>query len=552
MLAGGNDAELAERFGRRLEFGTAGLRGLLGAGPNRMNRAVVIRTSLGFVRYLLGQVPDASNRGIVVGYDARRMSRTFAEDAAGVFAAAGVRVHWFDHVVPTPLVVFAVGALGAAGGVVITASHNPAGYNGYKVYGWNGAQIAPPHDEGIAVAIREAPPASSVPRESIDVARAEGRIFDLSDDVETQYVESVRGLMLSPHVRPSLSIVYTPLHGVGYRLFERTMAAAGFEDVSAVPEQVEPDPAFPTTPFPNPEEKGVLDLAIGLARKCDADLVLANDPDADRLAVAVRNDRDEMVQLSGNQVGVLLGHYVLTEDRRGGDRAVIATIVSSPMLGEIARHLGVHYEETLTGFKWIASRAIELESQGKRFLFGYEEALGYALGDRVRDKDGISAAALFAELASVCEERGTTVLSYLWSLYRQFGYHASMQKSITLEGAEGARRIETMMGDLRLHPPDHIAGRAILERRDYRTRQRTMPDGSSESISLPASDVLAYDLEGHGRVIVRPSGTEPKLKFYLDHREPVAPGEPLHLAEDRAARELARLEQGLLVLAPGI
>jgi phosphomannomutase len=552
LLAGGDDAELAERFGRHLEFGTAGLRGLLGAGPNRMNRAVVIRTSLGFVRYLLGQIPDASDRGVVIGYDARRMSRTFAEDAAGVLAAAGVRVHWFDHVVPTPLVAFAVGALGAAGGIVITASHNPAAYNGYKIYWANGAQIVAPHDEGIAAAIREAPPASLVPRESMDGARAEGHVVDLSDDIETGYVEVVRRLMLSPQVRPSLSVVYTPLHGVGYPLLDRSMTAAGFESVWAVPEQVAPDPAFPTTPFPNPEEKGVLDLALALARRRDADLVLANDPDADRLAVAVKNDRGEFVQLSGNQVGVLLGHYWLTEERRGGERAVIATIVSSPMLGEIARHLGVHYEETLTGFKWIATRALELENQGKRFVFGYEEALGYALGDRVRDKDGISAAVLFAELASVCKARGTTVFAYLSSLYRRFGYHASMQKSITLEGTEGALCIARMMSDLRSSPPDHIAGRRIVERRDYSARLRTSFDGQSEPLSLPASNVLAYELEGHGRVMVRPSGTEPKLKFYLDHRETVAPEEPLQHAVDRAARELAHLEQALRTLTAGI
>jgi phosphomannomutase len=329
------------------------------------------------------------------------------------------------------------------------------------------------------------------------------------------------------------------------------MFDAGFDDVTGVPEQLAPDPGFPTTPFPNPEEKGVLDLAFSLARQRNADLVLANDPDADRLAVGVKNDRGDFVQLSGNQVGVLLGHYLLTEDRRGGERAVLTTIVSSPMLGEIARHLRVHYEETLTGFKWIATRAIELEKQGKRFVFGYEEALGYAFGSRVRDKDGISAAALFAELASVCKERGTTIVAHLSDLYRRFGYHASAQRSVILQGNEGAATILRAMIELREHPPEQIAGRRIRERRDYAAPERSSFGGESQPRSLPASDVLVYELEGHSRVIVRPSGTEPKLKFYLDHREEVAPSEPLHLAEGRATRELARLEQGLRTLVPG-
>jgi phosphomannomutase len=542
ILAQGDDAELVERFGASLEFGTAGLRGILGAGPNRMNRAVVIRTSLGFATYLMSQVKDAAERGIVVGYDARRMSRTFAEDAAGVFAALGVHVHWFGDIVPTPLVAFAVRTLGAAGGVMITASHNPAAYNGYKVYWSNGAQIVPPHDAGIAEAIGEAPPANAIARASIAAMRAAGSMGDLSGDVEARYIEGVCALTLAPDERPPLSIVYTPLHGVGYAVLEKAMAAAGFGEVAGVQEQLAPDPGFPTTPFPNPEEAGVLDLALALARDRNADLVLANDPDADRLAVAVKNEGGQFVQLSGNQVGVLLGYYLLTEDRRKGERAVISTIVSSPMLGEIARHLGVHYEETLTGFKWIATRAIELEKQGQRFVFGYEEALGYTAFDLVRDKDGISAAVLFAELAAVCKERGTTVLEHLATLYRRFGFHASAQRSITAKGTEGVARIARIMADLRREPPRRIADRNVLERRDYATRTRVWFDGQSQSMSAPSSDVLGYDLEGESRVIIRPSGTEPKLKVYFDHRERVAENEPLALAEERARRALEELD----------
>jgi phosphomannomutase len=543
IVARKDDAELAERLGARLEFGTAGLRGVLGAGPNRMNRAVVIRTSFGFASYLAAEIEDAKERGIVVGYDARRMSRTFAEDAAGVFAALGFHVHLFGDIVPTPLVAYGVRQLAAAGGVMITASHNPAAYNGYKVYWSNGAQIVPPHDHGIAQAIVGAPAANEIARAEV---RSSDRVVPVSADLESRYVDEVRGLVLAPSERPPLTIVYTPLHGVGYPLLERAMSAAGFGDVAGVQEQLAPDPAFPTTPFPNPEEPGVLDMALALGRQTHADLVLANDPDADRLAVAVKNERGDLVQLSGNQVGVLLGYYLLTEEAsRPGERAVLSTIVSSPMLGEIARHLGVHYEETLTGFKWIATRAIELEERGKRFVFGYEEALGYTAFDLVRDKDGVSAAVLFAELAAVCKARGTTVLEHLASLYRRFGFHASAQRSITAKGNEGAARIAHLMAELRSHPPENIAGRMVLERRDYVARTRVYFDGQSQPLSLPKSDVLGYDLQGDSRIIVRPSGTEPKLKVYLDHRERVADGEPLADAEQRARGVLAALDEAV-------
>jgi len=550
ILARGDRRELVERFSRSLEFGTAGLRGLMGAGPNRMNRAVVIRTSAGLVASLLEELGDAAERGIVVGYDARRQSRTFADDAASVFAAAGVRVHWFPDVVPTPLVAFAVRHLRAAAGVVVTASHNPAEYNGYKVYWSNGAQIVPPRDHAIAHFVAAVPAANLVPRVSREVGIAEGRIRSVPREVEAHYLSGIRELLLAPRVRPELSVVYTPLHGVGFALVNRAMKESGFGEMTPVPEQVEPDPGFPTAPFPNPEEKGVLDRAVALARKSGADLVLANDPDADRLAVAVRNDAGEFVQLSGNQVGVLIGHYLLTADPRRDARAVIASIVSSPMLGEIARQLGVHYEETFTGFKWIANRAMELTREGKRFVFGYEEALGYCIGDLVRDKDGVSAAVLFAEIASVCRQRGSSVFAYLCELYRRYGLYASRQRSVILPGIDGAARIDSLMKALRESPPDGVGARRVIERRDYAARLAVGGDGSQSALRLPQSDVLAYALEGDTRVIVRPSGTEPKIKCYFDHREPVAQDEPIAAAEQRASSELVSVEQALVSMFP--
>ena len=548
ILARGDREELVERFAQSLTFGTAGLRGLLGAGANRMNRAVVIRTSLGVVHTLLSEVPRTAERGIVIGYDARHGSDVFARDAAGVFAAAGVKVHWFDHFAPTPLTAFAVAHLGAAGGVMVTASHNPADYNGYKVYGPNGAQVVTPRDDSIAAAAAAAPAANAVPRLSFEAACASGRVVTIGDDLEQAYLIGLLGLLRAREVRPPLRIVYTPLHGVGLALASRALDAAGFSTMSSVPEQTRPDPAFPTVRFPNPEERGALDLAVAHARRTSADLILANDPDADRLAVAVKDESGAFVQLSGNQVGSLLGHYVITQDPRRDARAVITTIVSSPMLEEMARELGVHYEETLTGFKWIATRAMELEKEGTRFVFGYEEALGYSVGDLVRDKDGVSAAVLFAELAAVCRAQGTSVLGYLADLYRRFGYFASVQRNLVLAGTAGAAKISAMMIRLRDHPPSSIAGRPVRERRDYATGQRVSADGTSSRLALPASNVLSYWLEGGARIVIRPSGTEPKLKYYIDHRETVSPSEPLAAAQERAAAAMNTVDQAVTAL----
>jgi phosphomannomutase len=548
ILARRDRDELGERFAEVLTFGTAGLRGLLGAGPSRMNRAVVIRTSWGLVTNVLAEVPQAAERGIVIGYDARRNSDVFARDAAGVFAAAGVKVHWFEEFASTPLTAFAVAHLGAAAGVMVTASHNPAEYNGYKVYASNGAQIVPPRDAAIARAIAGAPAANAVPRESFDVARAGGLVVLVSGEVEAAYLTGLTRLLRAKEVRPPLRIVYTPLHGVGFALASKAFAAAGFPEISSVPEQTRPDPTFPTVRFPNPEERGVLDLAIGHARRTSADLVLANDPDADRLAVAVKDDAGQFVQLTGNQVGALLGHYVMTQDPVRDARAVITTIVSSPMLGHMARELGVHYEETLTGFKWIATRAIELSAQGTRFVFGFEEALGYSVGDLVRDKDGISAAVVFAELHAVCRAQGTSVLAYLADLYRRFGYFASRQQNLVLEGTAGAAQIARMMAALRADPPAAIGDRKVIESRDYANGATARRDGARQEPALPPSNVLSYGLEGGTRVVIRPSGTEPKLKYYIDHGEAVAPAEPLVAAEKRATAVMTAVDTAMTAM----
>ena len=547
---GGASAELADRFLGPLEFGTAGLRGLLGAGETRMNRAVVRRTTYGLAKYLLAMDAEgAKARGVVIGYDGRHLGPELAEDTAGVLAALGIPAKLTSRPCSTPLTAFAVKELGAAAGVMVTASHNPPRYNGYKVYWGNGAQIIPPHDQGIAAAIALAPEADHVPRLGLGEAERAGLVTRFGEDLERRYLDRVRQLAVRADGDRSIGIVYTPLHGTGNRPTRAALAEAGFTSVVTVPEQAEPDGSFPTVDFPNPEEKGALDLALALAREKNAELIIANDPDVDRLAVAVRNPAGEYVQLTGNQVGALLGHYLLTEGEKG-DRLVAASLVSSPQLGAIAAALGVRYEETLTGFKWIANRAMEVEKEtGARFVFGYEEALGYTVGTLVRDKDGISAAMILAELAAVRWAEKKTLLDELETLARRHGLFVSGQWAIVMPGADGLSKIGEIMSRLRQAPPSTIGEHAVLAVGDYEARRRVDRAGVETPITLPPSNVLRFDLEGGSRIIARPSGTEPKLKFYFDLCEAIREGEPMADAEARAEQKMTALREAFLAVA---
>lgn len=548
---GAND--LADRFAQNLEFGTAGLRGILGGGPNRMNRAVVRLATHGLAETVLAEVDAPKTRGVVVGCDARVMSREFAEDTACVLAAHGLRVYLFADVCPTPLVAYALTALGCVAGVVVTASHNPPEYNGYKAYWENGAQIIPPVDTQIAQAIAAAPLAKDVPILTVAEARRQGLLLDVPFAIEEQYLASAAALVPSKGGRRDLRIVYTPMHGVGGRLVAKLLAASGFSSLHVVAEQAAPDGRFPTVAFPNPEEKGAMDLSFALARAVSAELVLANDPDADRLAVAVPRAREDgtldYVQLTGNQVGVLLGHYVLSRDPDPATAVLLASLVSSPMLGVVARAAGATYEETLTGFKWIANRAMALEATGeRRFLFGYEEALGYTVGGLVRDKDGVSAALVFAELASELSAEGRSVLDRLEELYRRYGLFVSTQVSLTRKGQAGAQEIRAMMDTLRQRPPTKIGPLAVVATSDLEASTRT-EGGVVRPLALPPSNVLVFELEGGSRVIARPSGTEPKVKFYVDLCEPMAEGEALAVARARADASMKALADAFVALA---
>jgi phosphomannomutase len=546
---GGTD--LADRFAASLEFGTAGLRGVLGAGPNRMNRAVVARATWGLAQELRASVPDATARGVVVGGDARHMSRELSEDVAAILATAGFRVVLFPEPTPTPLVGFAVGHLRAAAGVVVTASHNPKEYSGYKVYWENAAQILPPVDTRIALAIEQAPAARDIELASLEALRAAGKVTEPSPELERSYLDAVRGLGVRPGDGDrALRIVYTPLHGVGDKLARRALREAGFSAVTSVPEQQEPDGAFPTLAFPNPEEPGTMDLALALARRTGADLVLANDPDADRLAAAVLHEGEHR-QLSGNELGVLLGHYLLTEKQASARRAIVSTIVSTPLARRIATDLGGHYEETLTGFKWIASRAMALEREGYEVVLGFEEALGYCVGKVVHDKDGISAAAIVAEMAAVLRSRGKTLIDELDTIARRWGVFVSSQVSVTRPGASGRAAISAMMDGLRAASPARIADDDVVAVADYLSGMRTdrlSGGGAPAPLTLPLSNVLAFELGSGSRVVARPSGTEPKAKLYFDVREEARPGERIADARARAEASMKRLVEAFMAL----
>ena len=531
LIAAGNQAELRERMLAPLECGTAGLRGVVGAGLSRMNRAVVIRATRGLADYLLARHPDARALPVVVGYDGRLSSRQFAEDTLGVLVAAGIPVRFFDQPVPTPLVAYAARQLSATAAIVITASHNPPEYNGYKVYAANAAQIVPPVDVEISERIAAVPSAKDVPLEAGVLSGSHPRAERVPDSFFDRYLAEVDAVRPRVERDQQLCIVYTPMHGVGWRYVKETFARAGYPNVHVVEAQAEPDGRFPSVHFPNPEEPGALDLATALATEKKADLILANDPDADRLAVCIPTATGRFRQLTGNQVGLLLGDFLLEHALRAPRALVGSSIVSSPMLGAIAEHYGARFEQTLTGFKWIWNAALDLEAQeGVRFAFGYEEALGYSVGRVVRDKDGVSAALLLADLAAHEQREGRGLGERLERLYRRHGLWVSVQKSITRAGSEGLAEIERAMQLVSEKPPERLGNERVSRVTDFRSGAEARPRW------LPATSLIALELEGGARVLVRPSGTEPKLKIYVDLSVPLGEGERMSVKEEEATR----------------
>ncbi|EPH41739.1 phospho-sugar mutase [Streptomyces aurantiacus] len=512
-------ADLAGRFAGTLQFGTAGLRGELGAGPMRMNRSVVIRAAAGLAAYLKGK--GHTDGLVVIGYDARYKSADFARDTAAVMTGAGLRAAVLPRPLPTPVLAFAIRHLGAVAGVEVTASHNPPRDNGYKVYLGDGSQIVPPADGEIAAEI-------AAVRSLHDVPRADRGWQTLGEDVLEAYLARTDAVLAAGSPRTART-VYTAMHGVGKDTLLAAFARAGFPEPVLVAEQAEPDPDFPTVAFPNPEEPGAMDLSFATAREARPDLVIANDPDADRCAVAVPVGDGDWRMLRGDEVGALLAAHLV---RRGvspdGPRAFAESIVSSSLLGRIAEAAGLPYEETLTGFKWIA------RVEGLRY--GYEEALGYCVDpEGVRDKDGITAALLITELASELKEEGRTLLDLLDDLAVAHGLHATDQLSVRVEDLS---LIAAAMRRLRERQPERLAGLAV-------TRAEDLTQGTE---TLPPTDGLRYTLDG-ARVIVRPSGTEPKLKCYLEVVVPVADRSGLPQAHERAAELLAALKRDLAAAA---
>jgi phosphomannomutase len=494
LLDAGATAELEGRFAHGLSFGTAGLRGRLGAGPARMNVATVRRASAGLARHLLDAVPGAATAGIVVGHDARHGSARFASEATAVFSGAGLRTLCLPAQSPTPLLAFAVRHLGCAAGVMVTASHNPAQDNGYKVYLGDGAQITPPADAQIAAAIDAVGALAEVP-----LGSGGERV---GEEVAGAYLDAILAELPASAAR-ELRIVYTPLHGVGGALCLEALDRAGFPPPFVVPEQAAPDPDFPTAPRPNPEEAGVLDLALAAAEREGADIVLASDPDADRLAVAIPTPDGGWRRLHGDETGALLADFQLAHAADPRRALLVTTVASSTLLARMAEATGAAYAETLTGFKWIM-RALA-EHPGHRLVLGYEEALGYAVSDVVRDKDGISAALVLAQLAAESKRAGRSLEQRLDAIAARYGRHATEPVTLLLEGADGLERMRAIMAAVRADPPATLLGRPVT----------SVEDLDADGGRLPRSDVVILRAEG-ARVVIRPSGTEPKLKAYLE------------------------------------
>jgi phosphomannomutase len=483
-LIDGPAEQLAARFADRLQFGTAGLRAAVGAGPMRMNRLVVQQAAAGLAQYLLDTDPRAQERGVVIGFDARRKSDVFAADTARVMAAHGIKAMLFDQLVPTPVLAWSITELDAAAGVVVTASHNPPADNGYKVYLGDGCQIVPPHDSGISACI------GAVDATVVVLAPTDDPLIaTVGGDLIEAYLAAIPSVRRRPEV-PGVSVAYTAMHGVGGRVLQHAFARAGLPAPHVVAEQFEPDGTFPTVSFPNPEEPGAMDLLLELAARVDAHVAIANDPDADRLGAAIPQPDGSWRRLGGDEIGWLFADYILSQGG-GADRLVVTTLVSSALLSKMAAAHGVHSAETFTGFKWIGRKV--LDHPELRFVLGYEQALGYLVAQRPLDKDGISAAVLFAEIAAVAAHDGRTLQAWLDDIAARFGRHRLADASIRMNAADAAAKVRALQAD----PPAAIGGRDVIAVEEY-----------------PEADLLRFELAGGVRVQIRPSGTEPKVKLY--------------------------------------
>ena len=519
----GNEKEIEDRFYTELEFGTAGLRGVIGAGTNRMNIYTVRKATQGLANYI--KKVGGENRGVAIAYDSRRMSPEFSDEAALCLAANGIKAYVFESLRPTPELSYAVRKLNCIAGINITASHNPPEYNGYKVYWEDGAQITPPHDSGIMDEVKAVTDFDTVKTMSKEEAVKAGLYETIGAKVDDAYIAELKKLVLHQdaidEVKDQLKIVYTPLHGTGNIPVRRVLKELGFEHVYVVPEQEKPDGEFPTVSYPNPESEEAFVLGLAMAKEIDADLVLATDPDADRLGVYVKDSKTgEYHSLTGNMSGCLIGDYVIGQrkEKEGlpEDGAFIKSIVSTNMADAIAKYYGIQLVEVLTGFKFIGQKILEFEKTGKgTYLFGMEESYGCLTGTYARDKDAVVASMTLCEAAAYYKTKGKTLWDAMIDMYEKYGYYKDDVKAITLKGIEGLEKIQTILETLRADAPKEIGGYEVTAARDYKKDTIVdMKNGAVTSTGLPSSNVLYYELTDDAWVCVRPSGTEPKVKFY--------------------------------------
>ena len=518
-----DDREIEDRFYTDLSFGTAGLRGVLGAGSNRMNCYVVRRATQALARYILS-TPGQAERGVVIAYDSRRFSDRFAKQAALVLCKMGVKTYLFESLRPVPMLSFAVRHLKAIAGIVITASHNPAQYNGYKVYWEDGGQMPPERADKILELIHQTTYQESAPMNE-DKALESGLLQIIGKDVDDAYMACVESLAISPELDremgDKLTIVYTPLHGSGNIPVRRALADMGFTRVFVVPEQEKPDPTFHTVRVPNPEDPAAFKLALELQKQVHADLVFGTDPDCDRVGIAVLDGDGKVHALSGNQIGCLLLHYILDRRRANGtlpkNAAAVKSIVSTELARAICDDYGCAMVETLTGFKFIAEKIEQFTETGEHtFVFGFEESCGYLSGTEVRDKDGVNASLLIAETAAWYKKQNMTLYDALEAIYKKYGYYDSKVTSFALSGVDGLQKMGALMSDLREKVPAEFAGKRVLAVRDYLKGERVDTQGNVSTLEQGKSNVLYYELEDGAWICVRPSGTEPKVKLYVN------------------------------------
>lgn len=519
----GDEKEIEDRFYRELEFGTAGLRGVIGAGTNRMNIYIVSKATQGFANYIKKQGEDAVKKGVAIAYDSRNYSPEFAEITARVLAGNGIKAYLSDELRPVPMLSFAVRHLGCTGGVVITASHNPPEYNGYKVYWEDGAQVPAPRDGEITAEVNAITDFNMIKTADLEEAVNSGMIQYVGPELDVAYMDAVAEQVVNPDIiaATDLNIIYTPLHGSGNKPVRRALAKAGFKNVAVVPQQEKPDGNFPTVGYPNPENKAVFDLAIEMAHKNGADIIVGTDPDADRVGAVVKMTNGEYMVLSGNMTGALLCEYILSQKKQKGqlpaNGAVVSTIVSTDMTKAICAEYGVKYFDVLTGFKYIGEKIKEFEASGEyEYQFGFEESYGCLKGTYARDKDACVATMLICEMAAYYKSRGMSLYDGLLEVFAKYGTYKETITSITLKGIDGAAQIKKVTDTLRANAPAEVSGVKIVETRDYSTGKIVdVASGTESETGLPKSNVLYYVLEDGTWFCVRPSGTEPKIKVYF-------------------------------------